>query len=302
MPYVISRMVLADTPTVEITEAEYKAVSPARDAINQLISVEEKYDAVMENYVELEQTVHSIGIRHLAFVPRDYEEMLAPLNHISRRVSNLLSSARLYRDSLPQHAKKLLGANHATIKPLKASLRDNSQQPMAYREMEAVRNYAQHLGLPISDITFDRHKDFDKDGRTTGFSHSVIPRLDAAEVAKMRDIAADVRAALIGRGETANAMPLIREYIEHIGSIHVSFRQTIKEFEANYERVIRGLLDRYAERTPGEKSIGIVVGFENPDGTISGEEYLVEHRLNYLQYLRIKHLSAVNIALRYVPW
>jgi hypothetical protein len=294
-------MAFVDTPTVKITEAEYKAVSPARDVINQLISIEEKYDAVMENYVELEQTVHSIGIRHLAFVPRDYEEMLAPLNQISRRVSNFLSSARLYRDSLPQHAKKLLGAD-ATIEPLKASLRDNPQQPMAYRQMEAVRNYAQHLGLPISDITFDRHKDFDKDGKTTGFSHSVIPRLDAAEVAKMRDIAADVRAALISLGDNVNAMPLIREYIEHIGSIHASFRQTIKEVEANCEQVMRGLLDRYAETTPGEKLIGVVVGFENPDGTISGEEYLVEHRLNYLQYLRIKHLSAANIALRYVPW
>jgi hypothetical protein len=32
-----------------------------------LIAVEESFDAVMENYVELEQTIHSIAIRHLAF-------------------------------------------------------------------------------------------------------------------------------------------------------------------------------------------------------------------------------------------
>jgi hypothetical protein len=168
--------------------------------------------------------------------------------------------------------------------------------------MEAVRNYAQHLGLPISDIAFDRHKDLDKDGNTVGFSHSVIPRLDAAEVAKMRDVADDVRAALLGLGDNVNAMPLIREYTEHIGSMHARFRETIKDIEERREQDIRGLLGRYAKITPGEKLIGVAVGFENPNGTISNPEYLVEHGLNYLKYLRIKHLSAANIALRYVPW
>src|SRR3954470_11435896 len=102
MPYVLCRMVLSETPTIEITEAEYTAVEPARAVINELIAVEEKYDAVMENYVELEEAVHNLGIRMLAFVDYHYEEMAAPLNLLSRRLSNLLSSARLYRDTLPQ--------------------------------------------------------------------------------------------------------------------------------------------------------------------------------------------------------
>jgi hypothetical protein len=114
------------------------------------------------------------------------------LNLVSHRVSNLLSSKRLYRDSLPQHAKQLLGAKHPAIQPLKDSLRDNPSQPMPYRQMEAVRNYAQHVGQPISDITFDCHKDIDDKKQVTGLSHSIIPLMDAAEVSKLRDIPHDV--------------------------------------------------------------------------------------------------------------
>src|SRR4051794_39123740 len=124
MPYVMRKMVLARTPVVEITEDEYRRVEPSREVINQLIAVEEAYDAVMENYVELEQTIHNIGIRELAFVTMHYEEELAPLNLISRRVSNLLASARLYREALPRHAARLLGRKHPAIRPLELLRRD----------------------------------------------------------------------------------------------------------------------------------------------------------------------------------
>jgi hypothetical protein len=159
MPHVIRRMVLARMPIVEITKEEYNAVKPARGVINELIAVEEKYDAVMENYVELEETVHNLGIRLLAFETLQYEEMAAPLNSVSRRVSNLLSSTRLYRDALPQHASRLLGRKHPAIQPLLDLKHDKPQHPMSYRQMEAVRNHAQHTGPTINGITFERHRD-----------------------------------------------------------------------------------------------------------------------------------------------
>jgi hypothetical protein len=302
MPYVLCRMVLAQNPTVEITEDEYRAVGPARDVINQLISVEEKFDAVMENYVELEETVHNFGIRHLAFVPLHYEEMIAPLNVINRRVSNFLSSARLYRDSLAQHASNVLGRKHPAIEPLKHSLKDSTSQPIEYRIMEVVRNYAQHSALPIADISFDRHKDIDDQKRTTGFSNSVIPKIDTLEIAQGRDMPDDVRAALTAMGGQVNAMPLIRQYVEHIGSIHERFRSTIKQIETQSEKTMRDLLARYAGVVPAEKLIAVAVGFQHPNRTISDAEYLVEHRLEYFKYLRVKHLTAVNISRRYVPW
>ena len=302
MSYVICKMVLAKTPTVEITEAEYDSVKPARAVINELIAVEENYDALMENYVELEETVHNLGIRNLAFVDYHYEEMAAPLNLVSRRISNLLSSARLYRDALPQHASRLLGKSHPAIRPLKDLKRDSATHPMPYRQMEAVRNYSQHVGPPISDITFDRHKDINKKKETTGFSFSILPHLDAEAVSLLRELAADLRASLLALGPKTNPMPIIRQYIEHLGAIHDGFRSTVKQLETDNEAVMRGLLARYAKAAPDEALIGVAVGIESTDGTISGAEYLVEQRLDYFKYLRVKHLTSANLSMRYVPW
>jgi hypothetical protein len=66
-------------------KAEYEAVRPARYGLNAIISVEERYDGLMENYVELEQTLHNLGIRP----NMHYTELVAPLNLMGRRVSNL---------------------------------------------------------------------------------------------------------------------------------------------------------------------------------------------------------------------
>lgn len=302
MPYVICRMVLGTTPTVEISKAEYEAVKPARGAINELIAVEERFDGVMENYVELEDTIHNLGVRALAFVDYHYEEMAAPLNLVSRRVSNLLSATRLYRDALPQHASRLLGRRHPAVQPLIDLKHDNPSHPLAYRQMEAVRNYAQHVGPPISDLTIKHRKDVNEKDETTGFSTSVIPHVDADAISRLRDMAPDLRASFLSLGAQPNPMPIIRKYIEHIGTIHAGFRDTVKQLEKEKEGLMRGLLDRYAKVVPGEKLVGVAVGFENADGTIPHAEYLVEHRLDYLRYLRVKHLTAANLSLRYVPW
>jgi hypothetical protein len=295
-------MVLAQVPSVEITKIEYDAVKPARAVINELIAVEEKFDAVMENYVELEETIHNLGIRMLAFVERHYEEMTAPLNLVSRRVSNLLSSARLYRDALPQHASRLLGRKHAAIQPFLDLKSDNEHQPMAYRQMEAVRNYAQHVGPAINDITFDRHKDVNDERETIGFSFSVVPHMDALAISQRRDMAADLRASFLSLGNQPNPIPLIRKYIEHIGVIHAGFRDAVEELATENEAVMRSLLDRYQQVAPMRQQVGVAVGFENADGTVSDPEHLVEHRLDYFRYLRLKHLTAANLSGRYVPW
>ncbi|MCK1553427.1 hypothetical protein IVB11_31365 [Bradyrhizobium sp. 177] len=289
-------------PSVEITRDEYDAVKPARMAIGELIAIEEKFDAVMENYVELEETIHNLGIRLLAFETRNYEEMAAPLNHVSRRVSNLLSSTRLYRDALPQHARQLLGRKHPAVQPLLSLKSDSPEHPMAYRQMEAVRNYAQHVGPAINNLTFKRHRDVNENGDTTGFAFSVVPHMDAEAISLQRDVAEDLREAFRSLGDQPNPMPLIRQYIEHFGKVHAGFLNTVKSLETDRETTMRGLLSQYAEATPGEQPIGVAAVFANANGTFENPEYLSEHRLDYLRYLRVKHPTATNLARRYVPW
>jgi hypothetical protein len=86
--YVLCRYALAQPGEIEISEAEYLSLAKNIKALVELSDLEEKYNAFIDNYFELERGL--------------LEEAL------SRRIINLLTSIKLYLDSYPQHAARLV--------------------------------------------------------------------------------------------------------------------------------------------------------------------------------------------------
>lgn len=302
MPYVLCRFVIGSKATLKITEHLYKDIRDAKAGLGEIIAVEEKFDTLMENYVELESTLLTLGARHLAFVDSDLKDLLVPRNLISRRVLNLLASARLYRDALMQHVSHILGSKNPEVKRFEDSLRDTTTQPMTYRMAEAIRNYTQHQELPISGITFHRKREGDITVSAAGFAFWIKPVLDGVEVSKRRDIAADVRASLEALGSDANPMPLLREYVQHIGAFHHAFRDLVNPKEVAWEQVITSNIARFARRFPQEGVIGLAAGLQHKNRTVTEPEYLVQDRLDYRAFLKTKNLASVNLSRRYVKW
>ena len=300
MPYVLCRLVLSSDHTIRITKKEYEHIKVACTGIGEIIGIEEKYDAVMENFVELEQSILQLGMRHLAFSNMDYHELQQPRNVVGRRLLNLLSSARLYRDSLPQHCKTIFGDKDARLGQVKALLRDSPKQPMAYRVVEAVRNYAQHQEIPVYGVTF--HRASEGDGEERRSAHWLSFSLDALEVSRGRELSNDVRAELVSLGSKVDPMPLVRQYVEHVGTIQRAIREMIKGHDADWTGTITGGIRRFTRRFPKEKAIALAAGFQKPNGSISDAEYLVEEAVGYLKYLKSKNRSAVNLSQRYVKW
>ena len=302
MPYVLCRFVIGSKATLKITEHLYKDIRDAKAGLGEIIAVEEKFDTLMENYVELESTLLTLGARHLAFVDSDLKDLLVPRNLISRRVLNLLASARLYRHALMQHVSHILGPKNSEVKRFANSLTDTAAQPMTYRMAEAIRNYTQHQELPISGITFHRKREGDVAVPASAFAFWIKPILDGVEVSKARDIAADVRASLKALGDDANPMPLLREYVQHIGTFHHAFRDLVNTKEVGWEQVITLNIARFARRFPKEGVIGLAAGLQHKNRTVTQPEYLVQDRLDYRAFLKTKNLSSVNLSRRYVKW
>jgi hypothetical protein len=296
-------MVLGRTPNVRITKQIYDSVKPSKQGIHEIISIEEKFDLMMENYVELETTLLSLGMSHLAFTTFEYNEMLSSRNLISRRIVNLLSSVRLYRDALPQHVNNIFGARHVVAKQLSSAMKDASSLPMPYRMMEAIRNYTQHQELPIEGISFNTHSERDEATRTMKrLAYRVIPKLNATEVSKRRGLSADVRIALAAAGPSIDPIQIIREAIEHIGTVHENFRKSIESQEKEWDNHLRNLLLKYIKRDKEKRPYGVAVGFLRSNGTISNEEYIVQDVLDYRKFLRLKNNTSANLSKRYVKW
>jgi hypothetical protein len=296
MRHVIYRAILSSEPIVDISESEYTDIARARDGLVEIISAEEKYDALMENYVELEETLLSLATRHLAFYTYDHTYHVSLRTLVSRRVLNLLSSARLYRDAYPQTLNRTLESSEAEIGRLRAILFDATAQPMAFRIIEAVRNYAQHQELPISAIGLAHTR------VEARLAHSVTPYIDAIKVAHRRDIKPDVRAALFALGDKVNPLGYLREYVEHIGGAHEEFRSVVKSLTAGWETAILQMIERYRAQHPENKDTVLAVGKLMDDDTIDESIPLIRESLDYRRYLQRKNRPRKNLSKCFVQW
>src|SRR5206468_3281318 len=115
--------------------------------------VEENYDCVIENYLELEEYILSEALRSVVARPRsDNISWQEPRHNTARKLSNFLSSARLYIGTIETHAREIF-ADDSVRQQIKADIAHQFDTSSDYRIMDALRNYAQHSALPVHGYT-----------------------------------------------------------------------------------------------------------------------------------------------------
>jgi hypothetical protein len=81
---------------VELTKVEFDELKHAVLGLLHRTDVEENYDCVIENYLELEEYILSEALRSVVARPRsDNISWQEPRHNTARKLSNFLSSARL---------------------------------------------------------------------------------------------------------------------------------------------------------------------------------------------------------------
>jgi hypothetical protein len=82
---------------------------------------------------------------------RPHGEPLGPQREINRRMANLLSSARLYVEQVPKDLAAIYGKSSRQPGDFRHSCAQQ-RASFAYRAMNALRDYAQHSGIPVHDV------------------------------------------------------------------------------------------------------------------------------------------------------
>lgn len=136
---------------------------------------------------------------------------------------NFLSSAKGYVGQVKVSTES---SDLAAIKALFADQYDNS---LAYRTMDALRNYTQHCGLPTHGITYHMgwEDKGDPDKRKSIFS--VIPSLDVASLSKDRKFKPTVLKELESVSDRHPIMPFVRQYLAAISFVNAGIRALYKE-------------------------------------------------------------------------
>jgi hypothetical protein len=285
---------------LSLTEVEFGDLKKGKRVIMQVLGVEEKFDVLMENYVELEETLFQVGIRHLAFGYSKHDQFDKNRNLISRRLLNLFSASRLYRDAMIKRATSILGPCDE-LNRIKFATRDSVEQPMPYRIMEVVRNYCQHEELPITSLSLGAR--WEKNGESTEqkrSAYTVTPMMNALDISKRRDVAADIRVAMSKLGEKAEVMPLVRKYLERWGAIHDLFRETSQPLTSESETIVKDALRRVRIAEKEDVLLAYATA-EDDDGYLESIQ-LFDELFESLNDLRRKNGTQVNLSRRYVKW
>lgn len=293
--YFLLQMIEGSDSRVEIEREVHLELLKASNQFEHVLSVEDKYDVTIQNYLEFETSIAQEAVRELIDPgPRGRFDQLRRL--FARRLSNVLSSARLYLDTLKHHSREVLASDPARLGRIEAAPRAQYDGCLEYRIAEALRNYAQHRALPVhgligpsTEITRSTQRDF-----------FVEPYLDPDELRQDGYFKVQVLKELPGDGGIVKLKPILRAYVDALCQIQNVFRHETREGLIRCCQLLDAARERFGEQYPLEttKFLGAVV-----DGDVWGDVVFIDAQLVKLtQYLQSDHPSMENLRHRRIEY
>lgn len=296
--YLLSSMVLSRGGTIGLSRAEYETIVQAVENILSCLDAEEKFDCIIENYRDLEQYMLNQAFDSLFGNTPDSIGFQVWRSTTSRKLSNLLSSVRLYQDTIGSHAKHINADELASTK-INADKSRQFDSSLSYRALDAIRNYSQHYALPIHGISVAKRTTEARDF----FEHEFKAYINVAELAASPKLVSKKVLAELQRGpERLEIKRLVREYVECLSELHYDFRELTKIAVDKQFRIIADARARLFAAFPNEPDALAVYAVNEDDIKVGEETFLSGSLDKYLSFLRNKNRHLVNFARHRVTY
>jgi hypothetical protein len=250
---------------LDISDQEYVELKVASDSLSEALFIEEKFDIIVGNTFELEVEMLRCTEKFLMFSDTSFTLEKLVLN---RRIVNLLTACRLYFDHTGHHLSTLLGKNSDEFNDIRRRASEQYDNCFGYRFMEAMRNFVQHRGYPIGELS----PSSGLANRSVEVDHSPSRgqpvRYDITPVVSVADLKKDgtFKRAILNEIErmdppAVNLKLAIREYVEGISRIHGVTRRHLEDKISVWENTLKVAAGRI-ERTLGfpveERQVAVV--------------------------------------------
>jgi len=252
----IARLVLGSSDFAEISEEDYARYCKAKLGVIAVLQIEEKMDIVLKNHMELEESLLEIALKDTMFGAFNWHRGREQVQEINRRVINLLSSVRLYRDQVCHDLSQIYGKDSPERDSFVRLTNDAYDSVLGYRAIEALRNYVQHRGLPIDTYNPITHRQENSEGLRIA-RRSIAPKLDFDELSKhkfKKSVLQELKSA-----KNDDLKTLLRSYIDALGSIHIGLRKIVAEDVGQWETALEEVPTRFLDVTEANATIGLAV-------------------------------------------
>ncbi|HZF71171.1 hypothetical protein [Sulfuricurvum sp.] len=236
--YVLRTNTFDCSEEIVLSEIEYLECKESKIKLSEMFSIEEKYHIIINNYSDFEKSVLNISLLNEINRGGYYQEFYEFKSELNTKIINILTSTRLYIDSLETHVSEIF--NDKKIKELVKSYKyQEYDEKIHYRFMEAFRNYLQHSGMAVHRLSLAGRWKEDKSKREMYIDiYAQKDLLDAKFKASVLD-------------EITNEIDLkeyIRNYIDSIGVIHSKIRDLVSSTIDNARNNLELMHTRYQEQ------------------------------------------------------
>lgn len=247
----IRQSILGNAPELPISEAQFDAAQKARVVLAAAFALEESYDLLIGNYVEVEQDLLSATASNAVRDLSEYQDFFELRSTINRRVVNLLTATRLYLDQAPQRLSDCAIYPEKARADFKQRTREHYDSCFGYRFLEALRNHVQHCGLAVHSMS--------QSSKWIGEGEMRVLELSIQPFTEKRYLAADgqfKRAILDEMQPKVVLTQHIREYLQRIGDLHKLVREHISGHVDDARQTIQAHISEYANQNNGS-TIGL---------------------------------------------
>jgi hypothetical protein len=243
--YYLQSAVLGPPRPLRLTKKEFEGLVDARQKLIAGFPIEENFDLLIGNYLELEQTSLFLAASDMVRHRASYQEFFEVRAELNRRAVNLLTTARLYVDQIQQ---RVSDCGHEKM-PIKTALSERYDANFEYRFMEALRNHVQHNGSAVHSVTLGG-KWLPK-GKRERQEHTVTPFTLREHLAQDKTFKPTV---LLECPEQVDLLKASRIYVESLGMVHKLVRQTVAPTMKVARAAVESAVSRYKKHT---KSHGV---------------------------------------------
>lgn len=245
----------------EIDKVHAENIIRAKWFLIELLSMEEKYDIIIQNYKEFELLILELTLNHQLYRGKDWSDIKGELLEVNRKLINVLTSTKLYIDQLKHSAKIVFESSSQDVQTLDNYISAQYDSNPSYRFFEALRNHVQHRDLPIHRIRYNENV-YDETKELSEFNinvHCLVKNLMADKKFKKQ--------VLVDLGsqdkDYIDIKYHLRKYIQSIGIINDFVRERAESKAEEKENLICSLLDSYGCYNKPYTKLSIIIESES---------------------------------------
>ncbi len=263
--YILTVSSMGASPVIEIRGEDFSRLKQSRNILSHALAIEEKYEILVSNYMELEKKSISNSVSAMIRSKTEYGDFFELRLALNIKVVNLLTSVRLYTDQLTNHTRSCVPDDPQIKEKTKKLFSTEYDKWFEYRFMEALRNHVQHRGMPVHSVMTNAEEN--SDGL---WVHSLYFTTRKHELILEGGFK---KAILFEMPDDVNLLFFVRSYIRSISLIHAQARDLIEENVFSAREALDKKTKEYELANKNKRVLGLTA-YETKDGNKTDEVML----------------------------